>query len=169
MLDENDPFDGAPLGLRRAGIGLRLAGKFCDGLILSVVLYTAGFLSNPAGEGANGLSGVFLAVAFAAYVVAMIGLEWRRGYSPGKFIIGLRVRNFDDRPLGLGQALVRNAWLFAGSIPVIGPFVGVPVVILLAASIWRDPDGRGWHDRLAGVITLQVPPPGRFDTDDQPD
>jgi hypothetical protein len=56
----------------------------------------------------------------------------------------------------LGDALRRNAWTGLGVlsvVPVIGGLVGsaatLVAVVTILVGITRDPQRRGWHDRLA--------------------
>lgn len=158
-MDERDPFDGAPLGLRRAGLFIRIVGKVCDGLCFGVLAATAAYLRDFASARPTTPSATFVLVAVTSWTIAVIVLESRRGYSPGKYIVGLRVRNFDGTVPRLSQAIARNAYAFVGSVPLLGRYLGLPALAAIAFTIWRDPDGRGWHDRVAGVIVVQIPPP----------
>ncbi|NDD63510.1 MAG: RDD family protein [Acidobacteria bacterium] len=63
--------------------------------------------------------------------------------SIGKYFVGLRVRRLDGSPLSYGVAARRH-------------LIGYPLSILILGlgllPILSRPDGRAWHDRIAGTL-----------------
>ena len=68
------------------------------------------------------------------------------GATPGKALLGLRVvRASDGGSLSLPRALLRWAGYLLSSLPLGLGFI---------AASW-DPQGRAWHDRLAGTLVIR--------------
>ena len=66
------------------------------------------------------------------------------GFTPGKFLLGLKIVRQDGRKMGLGRAIVR--------------FVGywISIIPLGLGYIWiiLDPKREAWHDKLAGTHVI---------------
>ena len=66
------------------------------------------------------------------------------GYTPGKFLLGVKIVRRNGSKLGLGRAIVR--------------FVGywISIIPLGLGFIWiiLDPKREGWHDKLAGTHVI---------------
>lgn len=66
------------------------------------------------------------------------------GFTPGKFLLGLRIVRPDGRKIGLGRAIVR--------------FIGywISAVFLFVGFLWIIFDRRrqGWHDKLADTQVI---------------
>lgn len=80
-------------------------------------------------------------------------LAW--GATPGKAVLGLRVRSTDRRTPAWLAAIGRVVVLY---VPVV--FLGVGgfvVVVVLVVSIAVAPDRRGLHDRLLGTLVVSIP------------
>ena len=79
------------------------------------------------------------------------------GTSPGRAATGLRVVHVDTgAPIGVGRALLRTLILGAATLPTFG--LGVAT---LAQTAVLDPERRrrGWHDRVARSMVVDVRPP----------
>ena len=99
-------------------------------------------------------------VAALVLVVGLVGAETVTGRTPGKAALGLEVRRVDGRPASLRDVATRRVWMLVYLVlPVIGHGLssGVAFVVLLSVlwTISRDPEGRGWHDRLAGTVVVR--------------
>lgn len=113
--------DGVEIRLRIAGPLLR-AGAYLIDFIIRVSLMVGGvMLSLLAGWALGGR------VANGLMLLAWFLLEWlypvvfeagRRGATPGKRLMGLRVVQASGSPLTLGQAVVRNFLRFIDSLPL---------------------------------------------------
>lgn len=97
-------------------------------------------------------------------LVPMIGetaLSAELGLTPGKFLLGLRVRADDARP-GWARSIVRTfvmiapflPMLIGGTIGDIAFIVGSIWLVVLLVSIAVDPEMRGLHDRIAGTSVV---------------
>jgi uncharacterized RDD family membrane protein YckC len=106
--------------------------------------------------------GVWPGVLLLLLVVLAVGggaaaLLVLRAATPGKALLGLRVIDDDTgRAIGFVPALKRVAVVGVASLPTFG--LGAATLAQTAAL---DPDHRrrGWHDRLAGSIVVDVRPP----------
>ncbi|MEI5671865.1 MULTISPECIES: RDD family protein [unclassified Nocardioides] len=100
-------------------------------------------------------------IAVIVGVVLVVGLVHAvllglRGTSPGKAAVGLRVVDVETgAPIGVGRALLRTVVLGVGTLPTFG--FGVAA---LAWTAVMDPGGRrrGWHDRRARSVVVDVRP-----------
>jgi uncharacterized RDD family membrane protein YckC len=98
-------------------------------------------------------------VVVAAYLLVGLVLAvllGTRGTSPGKAACGLRVIDpASGRPIGVGRAVLRTSILGAATLPTFG--LGTAT---LAWTAVEDPTGerRGWHDRKARSIVVDVRP-----------
>ena len=94
---------------------------------------------------------VVLAVWFVGALMTGLG-----GATPGKTLLGLKVVSVaTGRPVGLGQALVRQAVLGVATIPTLG--LGTAMLAWIA-SVDGTGHRRGWHDTLAGTVVVDVRP-----------
>jgi hypothetical protein len=99
----------------------------------------------------NPLKGLFVVAPVALVFVVLQG---RTGYTPGKFVRGLRVVGIDRRPPGMRRALLRTLlWVVDGFpwfVPLLGPLVA-----------GRRRDRRRIGDLVAGTWAIdRKPPPG---------
>lgn len=100
-------------------------------------------------------------VAVIVAVVLLVGLVFAlllglRGTSPGKAAVGLRVVDEGTgAPIGVPRALLRTVVLGVATLPTFG--LGVAT---LAWTSVMDPGGRrrGWHDRRARSVVVDVRP-----------
>lgn len=91
-------------------------------------------------------------VAVLAAVAYEVGFIAKRGATPGKALLGMRVVRVDTlRNPGTGAALLR--WL----VPFVVGIV-LPLSILVYVSPWFDGTKwlRGWHDKAAGVLVTRT-------------
>lgn len=109
------------------------------------------------GSRGHALLGVALAagavLVVTAAFAALLGL---RGTSPGRALMGLKVVHPDaGTPIGVGPALARSLVLALATLPTFG--FGAAS---LAWTAVMDPGGRrrGWHDKLAGSVVVDVRP-----------
>lgn len=99
----------------------------------------------------NPLKGLFVVGPVALVFVVMQG---RTGYTPGKFLRGLRVVGIDRRPPGVRRALLRTLLWVVDGFPWFVPLLG-----LLVAGQRRD--RRRIGDLVAGTWVIdRKPPPG---------
>lgn len=113
--------DGVEIRLRMAGPMLRLAAYLIDGCIKTVVMIVVVL--------AMGLAGMALGDRVVTGLIALIAffMEWfypmvfeagRRGATPGKRAVGLRVVQVTGSPITPGQAFLRNILRWIDSMPL---------------------------------------------------
>lgn len=172
-VDESPQVFGAklPAGLKVARINRRVTAYLLDSLIVLVVfgVVSAGVFGSPdpnnatlAPERLAMLAGLIAGVAQAVLFVVSWSL-WRG--SIGQKAVGLQVgEESTGSRLGLIDALVRWAVLQGPlalylAVPyVLRPALGVLVIgwsWLLMYSARHDPDGRGYHDRIAHSLVVE--------------
>lgn len=93
----------------------------------------------------------------------------RRGYTPGKRMLGLRLVSHQTGLLPSVPAIVVRQ-LVAVAALVLGPALlrvlpwGAPHLLLDVVSVWvpfvapmlLHPEGRGWHDLIAGTVVVRA-------------
>ncbi|WP_240613449.1 RDD family protein [Brachybacterium endophyticum] len=140
------PLDGCAPG----GPGKRILAYLIDGvasLLIALPLWIGVILVafRTAPTAATILCGVGVALPLA-YALVVIWLQGSKGFTPGTFILGLRVvREDTSQPLGFVRALGRYLVFWALS-------------WLMGLSVFLDPrgHGRGFHDRMVGGIVVDV-------------
>lgn len=158
---DHQPADHTTVDLPTAEVWQRVAARVVDHVGLAVIAAVllaplglgASLLGGPAGFLAGSLSVVVSTALTVGYFAA---LESRDGQTVGKRLLGVRVVTPSGGSPTLGAALRRNAWTGLGAlsvVPVVGGVVGgaatLAAVITIVMGILRDPERRGWHDRLA--------------------
>jgi uncharacterized RDD family membrane protein YckC len=139
-----------------ARVADRVFARLVDGvLLLPVALFTALLPEATA-----------LVVSIAVSGAYEIGFITARGQTPGKRFVGLKVLHYGyDALPAPSQAALRYLLLqIAGWVAGFGSFealraVGLswPWVLLVTAMV--HPLHRGWHDRIAGTIVVDVDEP----------
>jgi uncharacterized RDD family membrane protein YckC len=154
-----------PVTAPPAPVGRRIAAALIDGALTSVaagVIYLSvlpAYLAALRGTDDPGTVTVnpVLVVVGLVLLLAWGGVQWwfhgTQGWTVGRRILGLRVVDVRTaRPIGLGRALGRTLVLSLSSLAC-----GVGQLVVLA-SILFDGSGkhRGWHDRAADAIVVDV-------------
>lgn len=143
----------APAVGQPAGLGIRIAARFIDGLVIAIVstLLSSLFSGNSTYLGMHSFSivaPVFSGLLAFAYFTVFEGLK---GWTPGKKLLGLAVRGAAGAAQpDVRQAAIRNAFTLLALIPCLN-WVLVPVAFLvIAITINSSPTKQGTHDQLAG-------------------
>jgi uncharacterized RDD family membrane protein YckC len=117
---------------------------------LVYVAFTVGMAAHrqrPSSDYLVGLTRFFVLgeiLLFSGYFVLFHGME---GKTPGKWLLGLRVVDAEQRSIGYRRALVR----FLGYFPAIFSF-GLGILWIVFSR-----EKRGWHDFLAGTWVIREP------------
>lgn len=129
----------------------RFAARLIDNLIVALPLsILLNFVLVPNMEGFGGIS-VSYAIVFAAVLLYFVLMESRTGATLGKKILGLKVVAPNGAPtVPLLASLKRNVYLAVSIIPCLGWLAGFALMIYMAATLDKDPNKQGWHDKLAG-------------------
>lgn len=135
----------------------RFAARVIDTLIVVLplgILLNFVLVPNLAGFGGVALS---YALIFAATLVYYVLMEMKTGATLGKKILGLKVVAPNGAPTVPPLAsLKRNAYLAVSIIPCLGWVAGVALTIYMGATLDKDPNKQGWHDKLAGGTHVLV-------------
>lgn len=140
--------------MRYAGVGVRFAAVFLDGIVLAILGIVVALLggggyaeTSPEGadaganlEGTNFL--IWLGLAFGYYVVSEVEL----GGTLGKIAVGLRVVDADGDFISWRHGLVRN---------LIRPIDFLVFYLTAAIAVWMSPQRQRLGDRLAGTFVIR--------------
>lgn len=136
-LGSGDGYPGERLGLPEHGpgslarVGRRVAALLVDwllsyglaGLGLALGLYSSAFLAT--------------AVLIIWFVIGVASVRLY-GFTPGQYLLGLRVASIDNRlHVGTGRAVVRGL-----------------LIALVLPALFTDVEGRGIHDRLTATAVV---------------
>ena len=152
-------------GDRPASLGWRIGARVVDVVVFSwlamIVLVEVDqrlLGGDPWGRRAVGVEidsarpVVLLALLVLAYEVLPVALA---GATPGKALLGLRLRRRPDDPVPSAVAAFVRALVLYLPVVVAAP-IGAVVVLALLVSVVLAADGRGVHDRLAGTTVMSV-------------
>jgi len=156
--------EGVEIHLRMAGPYVRVLAYLLDLLIRWGILIAGGLVLGLIGmlvggqvsDGLQGLMGFF--VMFFYYIVFEAG---KRGASPGKRAMGLRVVDTSGAPITYGQAFLRNMLRLADGMPIIGYGFGL-LCTLMTQRFQRLGDLLAntvvVYDRLPSMHMVTLPP-----------
>ena len=88
------------------------------------------------------ICGVFLVIIFAYFII----LEWLTGYTAGKYLLKMKVVNFDGKQITLKQSLIRNFGRMIDGLPCFN--------IIGMVSIYRSETRQRVGDKLAGTVVV---------------
>jgi uncharacterized RDD family membrane protein YckC len=141
--------EGVELALRVAGPIPRALAWMLDAAIRSGI-YMA--LSIPLGLlGSAGLGFFFLALFLGEWFYPVLFEVFRRGATPGKAKLGIRVLHADGTPVGWTASMIRNLVRFADFLPLL---YGFGIVSMLV-----DRDSRRLGDLAAGTLVVHAEEP----------
>ena len=131
---------------RLASPATRLGAFVLDGLVFGMLVF--GMLGAGAAadtDAGSGIAAFLLSVLFIAYVVWALILFAKRGTTPGKNLLGVRVITADDRVAGFFTMLVRE-W--------VGRWISGFVFGLGYLWILFDKENQGWHDKFMSTYVV---------------
>ena len=142
--------EGVEIRLRMAGPVLRISAYFIDLLIRMLVLSIIGILLALGGiaVGGNVAAGLGLLGWFLLdWFYPVIFEAGKRGATPGKRAMGLRVVQASGSPITIGQAVVRNFLRFIDGMPFFTYVFGI-------ASCLATPRFQRLGDLAAGTVVI---------------
>jgi uncharacterized RDD family membrane protein YckC len=157
--------EGIEIRLRMAGPVLRIAAYLLDMLIRLGVLLVGGLVVSLAGIAIGGrvASGMMLLVWFLLDWLYPVFFEaGKRGATPGKRMLGLRVVQTNGSPITLGQAIVRNFLRFIDGMPAFTYGFGLTSCLATKRFQRLGDLAAGTvvvYDRLPAMPVVALPPP----------
>ncbi len=156
--------EGVEIRLRMAGPYVRVLAYLLDLLIRGGVTVGVGLLLLLAGTilGFNVAMGLNMLLSFFLMFFYYVFFEaGKRGASPGKRMMGLRVVDTSGAPISFGQSFVRNMLRFADGMPI--PFYGFGLLsTLMTRRFQRLGDLLAntvvVYDRLPNMHVAALPP-----------
>jgi len=127
----------------RAGFGIRLVAYLMDSVIIFLISLLIGVMMS-FGRSALDVGESLVYILFTLYSIGM--WVFAGGATIGKKIMGIKIVTADGSPIGLGRAILRLIGYF-----VSGLFLGLGYLWI----IW-DEKKQGFHDKIAGTITVKV-------------
>jgi uncharacterized RDD family membrane protein YckC len=135
-----------PPGGQPGGLGLRVAARLIDGIIVNIVAFVLAFAIGAVSN--YWVTGLFSGLLMFIYFVAF---ETTQGWTPGKKLLGLSVHGPGGTPKPTAQqSAIRNVWTLLNIVPFIGGLLTLIAVIVIAVTINSSPTKQGKHDELAG-------------------
>lgn len=113
--------EGVEIRLRMVGPMLRMGAYLIDFIIRIVIIFAGSMLAAWSGfvVGGKVVSGIMMLSWFLLdWFYSVLFEAGKRGATPGKRMLGLRVVQATGAPITLGQAVVRNFLRFADSMPL---------------------------------------------------
>lgn len=157
--------EGIEIRLRMAGPVLRIGAYGIDLLIRTAVLVIAGIGASLAGIAIGGkvVAGVMLLAWFLMdWLYPVVFEAGKRGATPGKRIMGLRVVQTTGSPITLGQAIVRNFLRFIDGMPAFTYCFGLTSCLATKRFQRLGDLAAGTvviYDRIPPVPVIASPPP----------
>lgn len=157
--------EGIEIRLRMAGPMLRAGAYLMDFLIRATVLVIGGFAMSFAGValGGNIAGGVMLLAWFLLdWLYPVVFEAGKRGATPGKRAMGLRVVQATGSPITLGQAVVRNFLRFIDSMPFFTYCFGLTSCLATKRFQRLGDLAAGTvviYDRIPPLPVIAAPPP----------
>lgn len=153
------PTDPLPGQDQRAGFVSRLAAFVVDLVILCSMLGGTAWLLEVTARGLRRFAPPVDLVAVLTAIAPVISAAYHVvfwatvGQTPGKWLLGIRVRAIGGGPLPLRRALVRWFGYLVSGLPFYLGFLWI-----------LGPRRRAWHDHLASSEVLYVPEPAPIDS-----
>lgn len=157
--------EGIEIRLRMAGPMLRAGAYLIDLLIRAAVLLIAGILLGVAGIAVGGkiAQGLILLSWFLMdWLYPVIFEAGKRGATPGKRAMGLRVVQATGSPITLGQAVVRNFLRFIDGMPLFTYVFGLTSCLATKRFQRLGDLAAGTvviYDRIPPMPVIAAPPP----------
>jgi uncharacterized RDD family membrane protein YckC len=157
--------EGVEIRLRMAGPMLRIAAYLIDVAIRLAMIAVAGICMFLAGIviGPQVVGGVMLLVWFLTDWLYPVFFEaGKRGATPGKRVMGLRVVQATGSPITLGQAVVRNFLRFVDGMPFFTSIFGLASCLATKRFQRLGDLAAGTvviYDRALSYPVMPVPPP----------
>ena len=160
-----DQFLAAPAGVRAARMGRRVVAYLLDGLIPAaaiiflIVWFFAGLIvdfDDDTDQWGFAVLGIALLVSLLGYVVWWL-IVLRRGQTPGKQLLGIRVVRIDGRASGWGWTFLREFAIKGVAVGVLSQFLfGLGAIVWIVDLLWAfwDKDRQTLHDKIMKTVVV---------------
>ena len=155
----------APAGVCAAGLGRRVAAYLLDGLIpaatiiLLIVSFFAGLIvdfDDDTDQWGFAVLGIALLVSLLGYVVWWL-IVLRRGQTPGKQLLGIRVVRTDGRASDWGWTFLREFGIKFIAINAVS-FIsgGIGTIVWIVDLLWAfwDRNHQALHDKIMKTVVI---------------
>ena len=157
-----DQFLEAPAGVRAARLGRRVVAYLLDGLIPAaaiIFLIFAGLIvdfDDDTDQWGFAVLGIALLVSFLGYVVWWL-IVLRRGQTPGKQLLGIRVVRIDGRASDWSWTFLREFGIKFVAINAV-TFIsgGIGLIVWIVDLLWAfwDRDHQALHDKIMKTVVV---------------
>jgi uncharacterized RDD family membrane protein YckC len=137
-LGSSDGYPGQRLGLPPQGPGsLARAGRRLAALMVDWLI-SYGLAGIGVAVGLYGSASLATAVLIVWFILGVVSVRLF-GFTPGQYLLGLRVASVDNRLyVGTGRAVVRGL-----------------LIALVVPALFTDVEGRGIHDRVTATAVVR--------------
>ena len=134
--------------MRYIGLGRRCIAQLIDLLIMGGIIAALGDYGDGPGYQVSWLGWRFVVAFVIVPSTYLVMFEWLLGATPGKLVMGIRVRNVHGTRIGFGQSLTRNLSRLIDAIPYVIPYLVGAVVVS------RSPRRQRLGDRWADTVVI---------------
>lgn len=134
--------------MRYIGVGRRFVAWAVDLLLIGGIIALLGDYRDGPGYEVSWLGWRFVVAFLLVPVAYLVLFEWLVSATPGKFLVGIRVRTEAGARIGFGSSLVRNLARLVDALPYVVPY------IVGAVAISRSPSHQRLGDRWAGTVVI---------------
>jgi uncharacterized RDD family membrane protein YckC len=131
------------------GIGRRSLAWAVDLLIMGGVIAALGDYREGPGYEVSWLGWRYVIAFWVVPFSYLVLFEWLVNATPGKLLVGIRVRTEGGTRIGLGRSLGRNIARLVDALPYVIPY------LVGAVAISRSPTRQRLGDRWAGTVVVR--------------
>jgi uncharacterized RDD family membrane protein YckC len=134
--------------MRYISVGRRFLAWGVDLLIIGCGIAALGDYGDGPGYQVSWLGWRYVLAFLVLPASYLVLFEWLASATPGKFLVGIRVRSEQGERIGLGQSIVRNLARLIDALPYVIPYLVGSVVIS------GSPTRQRLGDRWAGTVVI---------------
>jgi uncharacterized RDD family membrane protein YckC len=134
--------------MRYIGLGRRGVAQLVDLLIMGGIIAAMGDYGDGPGYRVSWLGWRYVLAFLVVPTTYVVMSEWLLGATPGKLVMGIRVRDVEGGRIGFGQSLARNLARLIDAIPYVIPY------LVGAVAVSRSPRRQRLGDRWADTVVI---------------
>lgn len=152
--------------MRYVGLGRRFVAWAVDLLIIGIAIAALGEYPEGPGYTVTWLGWRYVVAFWVVPLGYLVLFEWLVSATPGKLLVGIRVRTEGGAKIGLGRSLTRNLARLIDALPYVIPYIVGSVAISRSPTCQRLGDRWAktvvvmWGTEDAPAASLPVPEPG---------